>query len=99
MQVLDDGSGWFDTEKAQKFSEDSVWNGSNHISIATGSQWDHEELYRTKIRRWVLHFWSQWQGSLDRWEEIDHASAVTWMMKNDHGDHEAVQEAMAKREL
>ena len=99
MQVLDDGSRWFDTEKAQKFTEDSEWNGNNHISRATGSQWDHETLYQTKSGRWVLHSWSQWQGSLDRWEEIDHASAVTWMMKNNYGDHESVQEAMAKREL
>lgn len=38
------------------------WNGSNHISQATGSQWEHESLLRTAGGWWVLHRWSQWQG-------------------------------------
>src|SRR5690606_26064843 len=44
--------GWFDDEKAERFAEDRDWNGSNWISVATGSQWHHEELYRTAGGRW-----------------------------------------------
>lgn len=74
--------GWFDLDTALRFSEDTRWNGNNYISISTGSQWDHEELYRTKGGRWVLHTWSQWQGSVEYWEFITAAQAKNWLLLN-----------------
>ena len=38
---------WFDPEKAEKWEEATRWTWQNHISRATGSQWEHEELSRT----------------------------------------------------
>ena len=54
--------GWFDRSTAESWGEDTRWDGSNHVSIATGSQWDHEQLYQTAGGRFVLYRWSQWQG-------------------------------------
>ena len=78
---LTDGS-WFNPEIAERFAEDTRWNGTNRISIATGSQWDHEELYRTKTGRWILHAWSQWQGTVPTYEEISDSRARTWLLRN-----------------
>ena len=76
--------GWFDRAKAEEFDEGARWDGSNHISLATGSQWDHEILYRTAGGRWVLHRWSQWQGRPERYRFITDAEAQTWLLKNEH---------------
>ena len=47
-QALTDGTGrWFDLDAAKRFDEATIWDGRNRISLATGSQWDHEALYRT----------------------------------------------------
>ena len=72
--------GWFDIDAAEKFSEDTYFDGSNQISKATGSQWNHETLYRTKGGRWVLNCWSQWQGSRETWEFISEAEAREWLI-------------------
>ena len=45
-----DGGGWINLETAQKFVEDRNWDGHNMISAATGSQWEHETLYRQPIK-------------------------------------------------
>ena len=87
MARINLGNGrWFDTKKAEQFGEDKRWNGNNHISVATGSQWDHEELYRTESGTWILHSWSQWQGSTATYEIVDAATAQQWLIDNDHGD-------------
>jgi hypothetical protein len=75
---------WFDLDAAQSWEEGSRWNGNNHISLATGSQWDHQTLYRTAKLRWVLHDSSQWQGSGETYEEVDEATAAQWLVTNGH---------------
>jgi hypothetical protein len=96
-QALDNGT-WFDVEQADKHEEDTYWNGNNHISRATGSQWNHEVLYRTASHRWVLNHWSQYQGSGETWEEIDNESAARWLVANGH-DHPDAAEAIAALEV
>ncbi len=76
--------GWFDKDTATVFGEDTWWNGHNHISEATGSQWDHEELLRTPGGRWVLHEWSQRQGSRERWSYATDNYAREWLLRNHH---------------
>ena len=108
-QTLTDGSGvWFDTKAAVCFGEETRWDGRNHISVATGSQWEHEDLYYTKSGKWVLHHWSQWQGSAPSWAEVTEAEAVRWLSVNSpHGNigempdaiFEAVQAGLAALEL
>jgi hypothetical protein len=47
--ALTDGSGrWFSDTTAEYFKEDTYHDGRNWISKATGSQTEHEGLYRTK---------------------------------------------------
>jgi len=83
--ALTDATGrWFDPDKAEHWDEDRRWDGNNHVSVATGSQWDHEELYRTAGGRWILHSWSQWQGSTPSYLEIDAGDAARWLAKNEH---------------
>lgn len=77
---------WFETDSAKVFEEDRWFDGSNHISKATGSQWSHEELYRTRKGLWVLHSWSQWQGSQDSWEILEPTEAYRWLIAQGHGD-------------
>ena len=73
------------TENAtQSWEEATRWNGNNWISKATGSQWDHETLHRSrKGRYWVEHT-SQWQGKTAYAGWIDNRSAVAWLLANDH---------------
>ena len=90
MARINLGNGrWFDTEKAECFKEDTRWNGNNHISVATGTQSEHEELYRTRKGLWIKHSWSQWQGSLPSYEQIDNDDARQWLIDQDHGDDAA----------
>lgn len=96
-QALTDGSGrWFDLDTATCYEEATFWDGNNRRSRATGSQWDHEELYRTASGRWVKHWWSQWAGSVDRWEEISEAEAVAWLVQNEWDPDEAGLGAFAE---
>jgi len=81
--------GWFDRAKAEEFAEATRWDGSNHISLATGSQWDHQELYHTAGGRWVLHSWSQWQGRPERYRFVDDDAAREWLLAN--GEDEAAE--------
>jgi hypothetical protein len=98
--VLTDGSGrWFDAERAEVFEEDTWWDGRNHRSRATGSQWEHEKLYRTASGRGVLHHWSQYQGVPDRWEEIDAEEAARWLSINGYDPHPACAAEYAALDL
>lgn len=74
-----------DTEKAaQKWEEDTFWNGNNHISKATGDQWTHQTLYRSAKGRYYIEYHSQWQGSVDHAEFIDEERAAFWLIQNSH---------------
>ena len=88
--TLADGR-WFDRNAAQSWEEATRWDGRNHISCATGSQWEHERLYRTPGGIYVLHAWSQWQGSTESYTEIPAERAARWLSKNAH--HDAAGEA------
>jgi len=81
--------GWFDRAKAEKFQEATDWDGSNHVSKATGSQWSHEALYRTVGGRWVLHWYSQMQGSQERYSFVTDEQAREWLLLNE--EDEAVE--------
>lgn len=80
VPLTDDSSQWFDDEKATKFDEATWWNGNNHISRATGSQWEHEALYFTKSGNWILNAWSQRQGSGETYEAVSQHAAIAWLI-------------------
>jgi hypothetical protein len=99
-QPLDNGT-WFDTHKAEKFEEDTFWDGNNRCSQATGSQWNHEALYRTASGGWVLNAWSQWAGSRETWTLIDPDTACSWLIaqNEDTAAEEYFPELFAKKEV
>ena len=85
--ALTDGSGkWFDSEKAEFYGEKSYHDGSNWISKATGSQWEHEAVYLTKGGVFVLTHWSDFQGSRDTYVEISKEEAAVWFAKQGFSD-------------
>jgi len=96
-QALDDGS-WFDVSAATRFREKTHWDGHNHISVATGGQWAHEALHRTRTGRWILNRWSDWEGAHETWEIIADADAARWLICNGH-EHADAAEAIAALEV
>lgn len=79
---------WFDREKAIMIDENTYWNGNNWISKATGSQWEHEKLYYTKSKNWILHEYSNYQGSVDTYRTISDQEAISWLVQNEIKDKE-----------
>ncbi len=72
-----------DTEKAsQSWDEDTFWDGHNHISKATGSQWNHQTLYRSRKGRYYIVCSSNWEGSRDHAEWVSPEEAVRWLLLN-----------------
>lgn len=96
--TLEDGT-ILNTDKAKRYwEEDTVWNGNNYISKATGSQWTHETLYlSSKGNYWVKHT-SQWQGSTPHAQIIDNKEAATWLLTNGHALPEDLKTLQAEIE-
>ncbi len=81
----DDGASVIvDTANAQASWEEATrWNGSNHISVATGSQWEHETLYRSAKGRYYIEHTSQWQGSTPSARFVSEEEAARWLLANE----------------
>jgi len=74
-----------DTDLATASYQEALdWNGKNHISRATGSQWEHETLYRSSKGRWYIVRKSQWQGTLPEARWVTAEEAARWLALNDH---------------
>jgi hypothetical protein len=72
------------TSKAkQSWQEQTRWNGNNHISVNTGSQWTHETLYKSAKDRYYIVFTSQWQGSSPSARFVEPEEAARWLILND----------------
>jgi hypothetical protein len=81
---MDDGT-VVDTDNAkQSWDEATRWDGSNHISVATGAQWEHQTLHRSRKGRYYIERTSQWQGSLPGAEWISKRAAAAWLSANEH---------------
>lgn len=77
---MEDGT-VIDTSKASKsWDETTEWNGNNHISRATGSQWSHQTLYRSSKGRYYVEHTSQWQGSTPHVEWVSREEAARWLL-------------------
>ena len=97
---LTDGSGrWFDADKAEVFGEETWWDGHNHVSKATGSQFEHERLYRTASGKWVLQSWSNWQGTSESYVLVSGTIAAAWLVTNEHDPHSACAAEYAALDL
>jgi len=75
-----------DTANAvEVWNESTTWNGNNHISNATGSQWEHQRLYRSRRGRYWVEHTSDWQGSHSHAEWVSPQEATRWLLMNEHG--------------
>jgi hypothetical protein len=88
IALTDETGGWFDLEKSTKFKEGTNWDGRNHISKSTGSQFEHQWLYRTKNGKWIINEWSQWQGTTESFIEVADEYAANWFIKNEYQPEE-----------
>ena len=95
-----DGGGWIDLDATTNFMESTHWNGNNHISDATGSQWEHESLHCSRKGVYVLRHWSQHQGSGESWTRIDADAAAEWLVRNgEDAPDKAIAEAIEAQEV
>lgn len=102
VSITNNSGQWFDSEKAECFKENTYWNGSNHISKATNSQFEHEAIYITKTGKFILNHWSQWQGSIETYKAIGKEEAARWFCKQDFSDDkipEVFKEEVCKLEI
>ena len=73
-----------DTDNAtQSWSEETDWDGSNQIGRVTGSQWNHQTLYRSRKGRYYVEHTSQWQGSRPHVEWVSPEEATRWLLLMD----------------
>jgi len=95
--ALNDGT-WFDADQATCYEESSHFDGHNMISDATGSQWEHEEVYKTAKGTYVLHAWSQWQGTAPTFEKVSESRAYRWLVRQGYAN-DVPQEFLVKQEV
>ena len=73
------------TDKASGEWEEAInWNGQNFVSRPTGSQWEHETLYRSSKGRYWLEHRSDRPGSRPHAELVTNQRAAAWLLANDH---------------
>lgn len=83
----------FDTEKAKaRWEEVLDFDGGNHISRVTGSQWNHETLYKSLQGRYYVVRSSDVQGSQDEMEILCPREAAAWLILSDHDLPEDLKE-------
>lgn len=95
---MNDGSVVNTDVAKQSWDEDTYFDGRNHISKATGSQWDHETLYLSRKGRFYVVQSSQWQGSSDSAEYISEQDAVAWLLANGEDVPECLKSVAAEIE-
>lgn len=92
LHKMEDGR-LVDTSKAKKhWSEDTRWNGSNHVSLNTDSQWEHETLYLSAKGNYYLELTSDWQGSSPVYVWVTKEKAAKWLLLNNHELPEDLEE-------
>jgi hypothetical protein len=70
-----------DTARASRHWEEACdWDGSNMISRATGSQWEHRDLYRSRRGNYYVRHYSDWQGTRDHIEWVSREEAARWLL-------------------
>lgn len=88
------------TENAQRhWKEATRWNGNNHISVASGSEFEHQTLYKSRKGRYYIEYTSQWQGATPSVEWVSNEEATRWLLANDHElpeDLEALEESVSE---
>lgn len=72
-----------DTSKASRcWSEDTYFDGRDQISVNTGSEWEHQTLYRSRKGRYYIVSSSAWQGTARTAEWVSPQEATRWLLLN-----------------
>ena len=66
--------------------EHLCWTFSSNVSKATGSEADHETLYRSNQGRYYVEHTSEWQDSTPYAEWISPELAAEWLRTNDYDE-------------
>lgn len=81
---MDDGTVVDTLNAKQSWDEATRWDGKNNISVATGSQWHHETLHRSRKGRYYVERTSNYQGDRPGAEWISKRAAAAWIVANGH---------------
>ena len=84
--------GWFDSDKARCWDEGIWHDGRNVISLATDSQWRHQQLLLTEAGTWVVYTWGGCNVA-DEYRRVTAREAGSWMVVN---EIENIPEELAK---
>lgn len=79
---MEDGTVVKSENATASWDEDTEFDGHNHISVATGSEWAHERLHRSRKGRYWIERWSDWQGSTPSAEWVSPRTAASWLLAN-----------------
>lgn len=84
---LQNNKHWFDRSTALEFKEDTIWDGSNSISVNTFDQWVRQKLYLTAsdTPSWVLGTVGNEQAD---YRQISDDEAVSWLARNGYDESE-----------
>lgn len=74
--------GWFDADKARCWQEGTYHDGHNVISLATDSQWRHQQLLLTEAGTWVVNSWGG-RSAADEYRRVTATEAGLWMVANE----------------
>lgn len=80
---MEDGTVVKTENASSSWKEQTRFDGNNQISVNTGSQWNHQELYRSRKGRYYIVHWSAWQGSNPHAEWVSPQEATRWLLHND----------------
>ena len=70
-----------DTDNSSKnWDEAQDHDGQNWISRHTGTQWNHERLFRSRKGRYYIERSSDWQGTTSACEWISNEEAARWLL-------------------
>jgi hypothetical protein len=81
---MDDGTVVKTENAVETWDEDTYWDGHNHISKATGQQFRHERLYKSRKGRYWIEHSSQWQGEKTYASWVGNHAAAQWLLANGH---------------
>jgi hypothetical protein len=83
--TMDDGTMVRPSAAREKYEESTSYDGRNHVSNATGDQWEHEMLYLGTKGRWYIFHSSSRQGGGDNYcAYVTPEEACAWLLRCGH---------------
>ena len=81
---MDDGTVIETDNATQSWEEASDHDGSDLISRATGSQWAHETIYRSRKGRYYVEHTSNYRERRPHVEWVSPEEAARWLLHQGH---------------